>query len=721
MTEYHRENVRRLIQESLRRSVFDDLSAWRDHLVLRIVQFIVLFLPVGLLLKIRFFLENKHYELIVFDILIWFYAVLLLVVGKGLFKPSRIYVLIAIFFSCMAFHIILGPNEARPIWLAFSVVMAAVLYGKRGVLLFCAANAAMLIAVFAFIPATNAAWSAPLNDGQAIWLTGVANKTLLNFILGMTVSWLVGALELQLIATKESQARSRLVEENVSDVVWTMDMQLRTTFITPSVEQLRGVTVAEAMAETLEETMDEESARRTKLVFAAKREQIAEGLASGWEPVIVEAEQPCKGSGFVQTSIHLKFVADADGQPTMIVGVTRNISDYKRAELEREDMRAQLNTGRKMEAIGRLAGGVAHDFNNVLSAITSNAVLVKEDLKEGEPHYELMDGILSASQRAANLTKQLLAFSRKQLVAPSIVDLNELIENLHTLLARIIGRNINLETRAVATPSCIHVDPSQMEQIVLNLAINARDAMQEGGDLVIETANLTIVQPSSYGCNDTRPGSYVALIVRDTGTGITPEVQERMFEPFFTTKDVGKGTGLGLATLYAIVEQSGGSIDFTSNLGEGTEFRILFPAQAKSAQAPPPKKQAKVEGGDETILLVEDEEIVRKPIVRLLKRLGYNVLSAGSADEALETEHAHDGVIDLLFTDVVMPGKNGRELAEEMRKRRPEVKVLFTSGYTQDIFADGEMPANTNFIGKPHTFNTLASLIRTILTRRLTP
>lgn len=715
MTESLWEQVRSFLEKMLKRGVFEDLSAWREHFVLRVVLFIVLFVPIGFLLKIRFFLEHEHYGIIIFDVVAWTYALLVLLVGRGGFRPSRVYVLIAAFCCSTAFHIILGPNEARPIWLTFTVVMAAILYGKRGVAVASIANAAMLVTLYAMMPESNEVWRATFEEPLRVWITGVANKTLLNFIMGMTVSWLVGALELQLLATRASQDRSRLVEEHVSDVVWTMDMDLRTTFITPSIRQLRGLSVEEAMQESIDDSMGEESARKAKRVFDEKHKQIAEGFEAGWDPVIFEAEQSCKNGGFVDTSIHLKFVAGDDGKPSMIVGVTRNISDYKRAENEREEMRAQLNTGRKMEAIGRLAGGVAHDFNNVLSAITGNAALAKDDLKEDDPHYELMEGILSASQRAANLTKQLLAFSRKQLVAPQLIDLNALIENLHMLLARIIGENINIKTLARAPNACIHVDPSQMEQVVLNLAINARDAMQEGGDLVIETTNVTIDESARTITGDLRPGVYVALVVRDTGTGISAEVQERMFEPFFTTKEVGKGTGLGLATLYAIVERSGGSIDVRSTPGKGTEFRILFPSRAKAPRAPVAKVRKRAKGGSETILVVEDEEIVRKPIVRLLKRLGYQVLSAGSAAEALVVEQEHAATIDLLFTDVVMPGRNGRELAEDMRTRRPGIKVIFTSGYTQDVFSNGDMPAHTNFIGKPHSFDKLATLVRTVL------
>ncbi len=683
--------------------------------MLRVVVFIVLFVPIGFLLKIRFFIEREHYGIIVFDIVVWTYALLLLVVGTGAFRPTRLYAVIAAFCSCTAFHWVLGPGEARPIWLALTVVMAAVLYGKRGVVVISTANAAMLMIVYSAMPVTSEVWRAAFLEPRGIWITGVVNKTLLNFILGMTVSWLVGAFERQLIATRESQARSRLVEENVSDVVWTMDMNLRTTFITPSILELRGVTVEEAMAESIDESMDSESASKAKLVFAEKKKQISEGLASGWDPVIVEAVQPCKDGTTVETSIHLKFVSDTTGKPSMIVCVTRNISDYKRAEAEREDMRAQLNTGRKMEAIGRLAGGVAHDFNNVLSAIIGNASLVKDELEESDPHYELVDGVLSASQRAANLTAQLLAFSRKQMVSPKIVDLNGTIETLHKLLARIIGADIAFETLATAKDAFIRVDPSQLEQVVLNLAVNARDAMPDGGSLIIETGNVTIGEASTEGHLDLQPGRYVSLTVRDTGTGITQETQERMFEPFFTTKEIGKGTGLGLATLYSIVKGSGGSIGVTSTLGKGTEFCLLFPAQTNVVQPRISGVHTAVQGGQETILFVEDEDIVRKPNVRLLKRLGYQVLSAASAAEALEHEQTHSGHIELLFTDVVMPGMNGRELAEDMRSRRSDLKVIFTSGYTQGVFEDGELPANTGFLDKPYSIDKLASLVRDIL------
>ena len=394
----------------------------------------------------------------------------------------------------------------------------------------------------------------------------------------------------------------------------------------------------------------------------------------------------------------------------------KEIVERKRAEAERKLLQAQLLQAQKMESIGRLAGGVAHDFNNILTAILSYAELSLMKLPEHDPLRGHLISIQEASEKAATLTHQLLAFSRRQVLEMKVVDLNDVIRGLAKMLTRMIGEDMPLEVRTGATASFVRADEGQIEQVLMNLAVNARDAMPSGGRLVIETAdaNPDDAVLKSQGVAD--PGQYVMLSVTDSGAGMSAEVRERIFEPFFTTKELGRGTGLGLATVYGIVKQHGGHIIVDSEPGKGTIFRILLPLTA----GPGPQQAAEPSGplpeGTETLLVVEDDELVRGLIDEVLAPLGYRVLTTASGDDALKTSDSFPGHVDLLLTDVVMPGMNGRQLAEVMRTRRPGIKVLFMSGYTQDALStQGILEPGVALIHKPLRAGTLARQIRQVL------
>jgi len=394
----------------------------------------------------------------------------------------------------------------------------------------------------------------------------------------------------------------------------------------------------------------------------------------------------------------------------------KEIVERQRAEAERKLLQAQLLQAQKMESIGRLAGGVAHDFNNILTAILSYAELSLMKLPEHDPLRGHLISIQEASEKAATLTHQLLAFSRRQVLEMKVVDLNDVIRGLAKMLTRMIGEDMPLELRTGATASFVRADEGQIEQVLMNLAVNARDAMPSGGRLVIETADVNPDDAvlKSQGVAD--PGQYVMLSVTDSGAGMSAEVRERIFEPFFTTKELGRGTGLGLATVYGIVKQHGGHIIVDSEPGKGTIFRILLPLTA----GPGPQQAAEPSGplpeGTETLLVVEDDELVRGLIDEVLAPLGYRVLTTASGDEALKTSDSFPGHVDLLLTDVVMPGMNGRQLAEVMRTRRPGIKVLFMSGYTQDALStQGILEPGVALIHKPLRAGTLARQIRQVL------
>jgi two-component system cell cycle sensor histidine kinase/response regulator CckA len=381
---------------------------------------------------------------------------------------------------------------------------------------------------------------------------------------------------------------------------------------------------------------------------------------------------------------------------------------------EKRSLEAQLLQSQKMETVGRLAGGVAHDFNNLLGVITGYGQLLRNRLDDPRL-LKYADDILKASERAAGLTQQLLAFSRKQVLQPRILDLNRVVGQFEGMLRRLIGEDIQLVISLVDVPP-IKADQGQLEQVLMNLAVNARDAMPKGGQLVIETATVDLDESYARNHADVRPGPHVMLAVSDTGHGMTMEVKERVFEPFFTTKETGHGTGLGLATVHGIVKQSGGHIFAYSEAGRGTAFKIYFPPAGESIAAAPPRVEEDAPRGNETILVVEDEATLREITRECLAAAGYTVLEAAHGAAALELSDRYQGAIQLLMTDVVMPGLSGSELARRLTAERTDMKVLFMSGYTDDaVVLRGVLTKEMPFLQKPFTIAQLARTVREVL------
>lgn len=407
-----------------------------------------------------------------------------------------------------------------------------------------------------------------------------------------------------------------------------------------------------------------------------------------------------------------------NGKTKRLVGVFQDITDRKAAEEQRDQLEGQLQQAMKMEAVGRLAGGVAHDFNNLLTGIAGYTNLLLSHLSFDDPMAGDLREIQNATQSAVELARQLLIFSRKQLIEPRVLNLNDLVQRLHKMLVRLIGEDIELSANLCRDLGYAKVDAGQFEQILVNLVVNARDAMPDGGKLVIETANLSVDAAKSDPRLNMQPGSYVTLTITDTGIGMSRETKSHLFEPFFTTKPKGRGTGLGLATIYGAVKQSGGNIEVFSEEGKGASFRISLP------RVPEITEQVKEEnslnsgmrGGNETILLVEDEHIVRELAIKVLGRLGYKVLQAPDGAQALAVASEYKDPIHLLLTDVVMPGINGRQLADRLAIIHPEMKILYTSGYTEDAIAHhGVIEEHLNFLGKPYSPQSLAKKIRGLL------
>jgi two-component system cell cycle sensor histidine kinase/response regulator CckA len=382
-------------------------------------------------------------------------------------------------------------------------------------------------------------------------------------------------------------------------------------------------------------------------------------------------------------------------------------------ELQMEEQHRQ---SQKMEAVGLLAGGIAHDFNNLLTAINGFAEMAQFELPPGDPAQELLGQILKAGLRATELVRQLLAFSRKQMIQPRVLDLNRVVADMSGMLRRLIGEDISLVTVPALDLGCVKADRTQIEQVILNLGVNARDAMPGGGTLTIETANVELPADHVIDRLAVPAGDYVRLSISDTGAGMTPEIQARIFEPFFTTKGLGRGTGLGLSTVYGIVRQSGGDIDVCSEVDCGAVFHVYLPRVAAELPAPAPEAAAPVPLGLETVLLAEDEESVRDLAAHTLRKQGYEVLVASNGDEALRMARSADGTIHLLLTDVIMPGMNGRELAERLAAERPALKVLYTSGYNDGVIGrHGILAPGVAFVPKPFSPRDLARRVREVL------
>jgi two-component system, cell cycle sensor histidine kinase and response regulator CckA len=657
-------------------------------------------------------------------------------------------------------------------------------------------------------------------------------------------------------ALQESEKRYRLIADNVADVIWTMDMNFRNTYVSPSVLQQRGYTPGEVRNQPLDKRMTSDSIVKVIALFSEKLKFIEAVDPKGWEPIEFEVEQPCKDGSIIWTTNTVRLVPGPDKQPASIVGTTHDITKRKRAEdalrkseekltqalqgnstptfiidgnhiithwnmacekltghsaagmvgtnkhwvafypterpvladfivdgstqdemdeyymgeqnesvlvegayegeaffpnleekgkwlfftaaplrdhggnvigaietfqdtTERKSIEDQFRQAQKMEAIGTLAGGIAHDFNNILTTIIGNASLALVDVGKDGRLREEIEEIQTAGERAATLTRQLLAFSRKQIIQPKIVNLNELLIDIEKMLGRLIGEDVDILTIAGSELWQIEADPGQMEQVLVNLVVNARDAMPMGGKITIELANKDLDESyfRNRGINEVQPNLYVMLAVSDTGSGMDNETQERLFEPFFTTKEQGKGTGLGLSTVYGIIKQNNGFIWVYSEIGKGTTFKVYLPKVKGDTKKEENERTSVSElGGSETVLIVEDDDSLRRLAQRALQQKGYHVLDAENGEDALRICVAHEGAIDLMVTDVVMPKIGGKKTAERLQPLYPNMKLIYMSGYTDDaIVHHGVLAPGLNFIEKPFSPEGLARKVREVL------
>jgi PAS domain S-box-containing protein len=515
--------------------------------------------------------------------------------------------------------------------------------------------------------------------------------------LGSSLNAMLEDLEKAQTERHVGRARLGLMIEKMPAVLWSTDRDLRyTSSVGAGLEALHlrpNEVVGQSLFEYFEANDPDHAA------IAAHRKAL-----SG-EAVTYEIEFQAR-----VFESHVRPLRSSEGEIVGVIGVALDITDRQR-------LADQLRQSQKMQAVGELAGGIAHDFNNLLMVMKGHAEMLLDQLPDPGPVRHSVEQMQHAAERAEGLTRQLLAFSRRQVLQPRVLDLNEVVGGMIKMVSRVIGENIELAFLPGSSLARVKADPSQMEQVVLNLVVNARDAMPSGGRLTIETSNVEIDR--NYGARHAgmAAGPYVMIVVSDTGSGMDAATQARIFEPFFTTKGPGKGTGLGLATVYGVVKQSGGFIWVYSEVGRGTTFKIYLPQVVAEVEKPAEAQKSPRQAiGNETILFVEDEDSVRELVREYLSAAGYRVLEASDGEQALQISSAHSGPIHLLITDVVLPHLSGRELAAGVSPTRPDLKVLFISGYTDDsIFRSGVLEGGMAFLQKPFNLKTLAQKVREVL------
>jgi PAS domain S-box-containing protein len=544
-------------------------------------------------------------------------------------------------------------------------------------------------------------------DGRVTWVSSTKMPLL------DKAGKIIGIMGISRDITERKRAEESLrllgsAVEQAEDSIQITDAQLdmpgpRLLFVNPAFTKMTGYTAEEVLGKTPRILYGE---RTDKAVLTRLWAALARGETFHSELVNYRKD----GSEY-QAEMHIAPIRDAKGAITHFVAIKRDVTERRRFE-------ECLFQSQKMETVGKLAGGVAHEFNSIMTAILGQAELMLFDLPVGNPLRKNASEIHHAADRAAILTRQLLAYGRKQMLQPDVLDLNAILAGMENTLRHIAGRDVDVHIATSAGPKLVKADPGQIEQVIVNIVMNAADAMPHGGKLTLETAETSLDQQYVSRFADLKPGEYVMAAITDTGPGMSEAVKARIFEPFFTTKEVGKGTGLGLATCHGIIKQSEGHINVYSEPGRGATFKIYLPKVRMEARAPgPPLKAPGMPRGTETILLVEDDPALRQMAATLLGRLGYTVLTAGNGLEALNVTHQRTtGHIDLLFTDVVMPHMSGKELADRVRSLYPQTNILFTSAYTENAFIhQGVLQPGITLLQKPFTPSSLAAKVREVL------
>ena len=508
-------------------------------------------------------------------------------------------------------------------------------------------------------------------------------------------------------AARESEIRLSALVQHSSDAISIIDREGYVFYTSPANKAIFGYGAEDLQGRRLREMIHPDDCERALNI-------VSEVITEPGKPRSITARVRNRDRDWIHVESVLTNLLDQSAIAGIVIN-SRDVSERKRAEEALRESEERLRQAQKMEAIGQLAGGVAHDFNNLLAVIIGYADMLLRRASTDDRTLQQISEIKKAGDRAKALTSQLLAFSRKQVLQPKVLDLNGVIKDLDKMLRRLIGENIEMQALLKDDLGNVRADPGRIEQVLLNLVVNARDAMPDGGKLIVKTKNVRIGECYTQSNPALNAGLYVMMSVADTGCGMSEEVQSRIFEPFFTTKETGRGTGLGLSTVYGIIQQSGGHVQVMSKPGEGTTFRIYLPRIDEAVKSDA-RESAQLSAGTETVLLVEDEEAVRHMAQEILTSNGYRVLDAGDGVDAVELSSGYNGPIDLMVTDVVMPRLGGRELAERLSVTRPDMRVLYMSGYTDDaIVHHGVLDGRAAFLEKPFTPDALAIKIREVL------
>jgi len=538
---------------------------------------------------------------------------------------------------------------------------------------------------------------------------GLMFIVLTSILLLFLISRLSSKIKQSTDALRESEERLRLMVKNASDSLVIVSADGSQRYVSPAAERITGFPIADLEGRSLETIVHPDDMKDIRAAWN-------EAVEHPEKTVTVQYRHIHKTRGWVL------FEATAQsflGEPAIngVIACVRDITDRIKAEEENKQLQLQLTQAQKMESVGRLAGGVAHDFNNMLGVILGHTELALDGLEPGQPLFTSLQEIAGAARRSADLTRQLLAFARKQTVLPQVLDLNETVGKMLTMLRPLIGEHITLTWLPGHNLEPVRMDPSQLDQILANLCVNARDAIAEMGEVIIKTDTAAFDKTYCSAHTGYLPGDYVELEVSDTGCGMDQETLSLLFEPFFTTKELGKGTGLGLATVYGIVKQNDGFIDVESSPGRGTTFKIYLPQYTiKTDRRPEVDPVDQAGRGHETILLVEDEPMILGMAAQMLQRQGYQVLPAATPAEAIRLAGEHPGEIHMVITDIVMPEMNGKDLVKSLSSICPGLKCLFMSGYTADLIAQHNvLEEDVHFIQKPFTLTDLTVKVREVL------
>ncbi len=560
-----------------------------------------------------------------------------------------------------------------------------------------------------------------IRDDRIVAVVGVGNKETpytetdtLQLTLLMDAVWRETDRRETEISLQEREKTYRSLFDSIRDPILVADPARNIVDCNPAFTELFGY------------TLENIRGLKTEIIYENETQYRKTGQElrdnPGTQEIVATLDFKKKSGDTFPGEVKLSCLKDKDDRITGVIGQIRDLSERKQAEAERAELEAQFRQAQKLEAVGLLTGGVAHDFNNLLGVIAGYTGLMLMDLAETSPLRHKVLQIQDAGERAASLVRQLMAFSRKQVIEPEVLNFNQVLSGLKKMLPRIIGEDIELVFSPAPDLGNVMADPGQMEQVVMNLIVNARDAMSQGGNLTIETANVMLDEAYAHRHAGVAAGPHAMMAVSDTGAGMDKAVLEKIFDPFFTTKEPGKGTGLGLSTVYGIVKQHGGHIWVYGEPGHGTTFKIYLPRVDQTLQKEDPVQDHGPHEGTETLLLVEDHEHVREMIQTMLEAIGYRVIAAETAEKGLAFAREEQGPLHLLFTDIVLPGMSGRELVRQLNAIRPETKVLCMSGYSDDaIVRHGELEEGVAFIQKPFTLGELGAKVRKVLDASITP